>query len=92
MPLAVGVIIEDSRESVHNLPERSESWGLLKPKCSMANRDASGEEGLFDGGVGRDADGAGEEIRAPSSYRSPRPNGAMPDVSRARSHHDRHPP
>jgi hypothetical protein len=30
----------------------------LKEKCSMAKREASGEVGLWEGGVGRDADGA----------------------------------
>jgi len=35
-----------------------------RPKNSIANRDASGEEGLWVGGVGRDDDGADGDTRA----------------------------
>ena len=35
-----------------------------RPKNSIANRDASGEEGLWVGGVGNDDDGADGETRA----------------------------
>lgn len=35
----------------------------LNPKCSTAKREASGGATLCEGGVGNDADGAGEAIR-----------------------------
>ena len=35
----------------------------LNPKCSIAKREASGGATLCEGGVGNDADGAGEAIR-----------------------------
>ena len=46
------------------VPARSESCTSLKLDCSITMRDASGEVGLFVGGVGRDADGADGAIRA----------------------------
>lgn len=46
------------------IPEMEESSVSLNVKCSMAYREASGDGGLCDGGVGNDAEGAAAEIRA----------------------------
>lgn len=47
-------------------PETVASSVSLNVKCSMAYREASGEGGLCDGGVGSDVEGAAADIRASS--------------------------
>lgn len=47
-------------------PETEESSASFNEKCSIAYREASGEGGLWEGGVGKDADGAAKDIRASS--------------------------
>lgn len=47
-----------------DMPATASRSDSLKEKYSIAKREASGEAGLWEGGVGRDADGAGYEIRA----------------------------
>jgi hypothetical protein len=47
-------------------PETAESSASLREKCSIANREASGDGGLLDGGVGKDEVGAAEDTRASS--------------------------
>jgi hypothetical protein len=42
----------------HDIPATEFRSDSLKEKCSMAKREASGEAGLWEGGVGKDADGA----------------------------------
>lgn len=46
------------------LPATESSSSPLRPKNSIANREASGEEALCVGGVGNDADGADGDTRA----------------------------
>lgn len=45
-------------------PATESSSSPLRPKNSIANREASGEEALWVGGVGNDADGADGDTRA----------------------------
>jgi len=46
------------------VPVTDSSSVSLRPKNSIANREASGEEGLWVGGVGNEADGADGDTRA----------------------------
>lgn len=46
------------------LPETHANSASLNEKCSIAKRVASGDGGLWDGGVGRDEVGAEEDTRA----------------------------
>jgi hypothetical protein len=46
------------------VPVTDSSSLSLRPKNSIANREASGEEGLWVGGVGNEADGADGDTRA----------------------------
>lgn len=46
------------------VPETEDISSLSNVKYSMAYREASGDGGLCEGGVGKDAEGAAAEIRA----------------------------
>ena len=52
------------REGTTYVPVTDSSSLSLRPKNSIAKRDASGEEGLWVGGVGNEADGADGDTRA----------------------------
>lgn len=52
------------RKATTYVPVTDSRSPSLRPKNSIANREASGEEGLWVGGVGNDADGADGDTRA----------------------------
>jgi hypothetical protein len=52
------------RKATTYVPVTDRSSLSLRPKNSIANREASGEEGLWVGGVGNEADGADGDTRA----------------------------
>lgn len=52
------------RKATTYVPVTDSSSLSLRPKNSIANREASGEEGLWVGGVGNEADGADGDTRA----------------------------
>jgi hypothetical protein len=54
----------DANKPTVYVPAVDSSSLSLRPKNSIANREASGEEGLWVGGVGNDADGADGDTRA----------------------------
>jgi hypothetical protein len=72
------VEIQEDRQGVYNMNAFKNNDGIrttnspatesgsspLRPKNSIANREASGEEALCVGGVGKDADGADGDTRA----------------------------
>jgi len=72
------VEIQEDRQGIYNmnainnndgirttyLPATERTSSPLRPKNSIANREASGEEALCVGGVGNDADGADGDTRA----------------------------
>lgn len=60
----VNVVDSYKRKATKYVPATDSSSLSLRPKNSIANREASGEEGLWVGGVGREADGADGDTRA----------------------------
>jgi hypothetical protein len=52
------------RKATTYVPVTDSNSLSLRPKNSIANREASGEEGLWVGGVGNEADGADVDTRA----------------------------
>ena len=52
------------RKSMKYVPATDSISLSLRPKNSIANREASGDEGLWVGGVGNDVDGADGDTRA----------------------------
>jgi hypothetical protein len=52
------------RKATTYAPVTDSSSPSLRPKNSIANREASGEDGLWVGGVGNEADGADGDTRA----------------------------
>ena len=54
----------NKRKATTYVPATDNSSLSLRPMNSIANREASGEDGLWVGGVGNDADGADGDTRA----------------------------
>jgi hypothetical protein len=52
------------RKDATHVPVTDSSSLSWRPKNSIGNREASGEEGLWVGGVGNEADGADGDTRA----------------------------
>ncbi len=55
---------DNDRIPTTHVPPTDSNSSSRRPKNSIANREASGEEALCVGGVGNDADGANGDTRA----------------------------
>lgn len=55
---------DDERKPTAYVPATDNNSLSLRPKNSIADRETSGEDGLWVGGVGNDADGADGDTRA----------------------------
>jgi hypothetical protein len=61
---AMDSLNDNKRKPTTYVPAIDSSSLSLRPKNSIAKRETSGEEGLWVGGVGSDADGADGDTRA----------------------------